>query len=81
MGNDDPGMRVPGDGLFCVIGAVPARTYLTDGASVEDGFGLTDKDISEPGMTAFSVLGRRSHPFTSVPGVSSFPQEISAGGR
>ncbi len=62
--------RLGCDGLFCFIGAVPASGWLAGIALDENGFVVTDKDIPEADMTAFSVLGRRPYPFeTSVPGV------------
>ncbi len=61
---------VPCEGLFCFIGAVPATGWL-DGVSLDDdGFVLTDRDLTVGEDGPFALLRRRPLPFeTSIPGV------------
>ncbi len=58
-------------GLFCFIGAVPATAWLDGVALDEDGFVLTDHDLTHERFDgAFDLLERAPLPFeTSVPGV------------
>jgi thioredoxin reductase len=57
-------------GLFCFIGAVPSTHWLGCVAHDDDGFVLTDHDLPDDALDAFSLLGRRPFPFeTSLPSV------------
>lgn len=62
---------VPCRGLFCFIGAEPATGWLEGVVVDEDGFVLTDHDLSGDGVhAAFDLLGRGPLPYeTSIPGV------------
>ncbi|MDP9220177.1 MAG: FAD-dependent oxidoreductase [Actinomycetota bacterium] len=61
----------PCSGLFCFIGAHPASSWLSTVAVDEDGFILTDVQLSADDLGAcWATLGRRPLPFeTSIPGV------------
>ncbi len=58
-------------GLFCFIGARPATSWLRGVALDEDGFILTDRDLSRDDLCGqWELLGREPLPFeTSLPGV------------
>jgi thioredoxin reductase (NADPH) len=58
-------------GLFCFIGALPATEWLTGVALDDDGFVLTDRDLTPDKLGAtWELLGREPLPFeTSEPGV------------
>ncbi len=58
------------EGLFCFIGAVPATSWLDGVALDDDGFVLTDHDLTVGDDGPFALLHRRPLPFeTSLPGV------------
>jgi thioredoxin reductase (NADPH) len=59
----------PCAGLFCFIGATPATAWLDGVVLDDDGFVLTDTELSDDDLSpAWSALGRRPLPFeTSVP--------------
>jgi thioredoxin reductase (NADPH) len=63
--------QLPSSGLFCFIGATPATGWLTGVASDENGFLLTDTQLSGEELgDRFATLGRIPLPFeTSVPGL------------
>jgi thioredoxin reductase (NADPH) len=61
--------RRPCVGLFCFIGAKPATDWLHGVVLDENGFVLTDSELSDQDLSpAWAALGRRPLPFeTSVP--------------
>lgn len=69
--HDGGRIAIPCQGLFCFIGAVPATAWLDGVALDEDGFVLTDHDLTDAHLdSAFALLERSPLPFeTSVPGV------------
>lgn len=63
--------RIPCNGLFCFIGALPATGWLAGLALDKAGFVLTDRDITASSRgKAWTLLGRDPLPLeTSVPAV------------
>ena len=63
--------RRPCKAVFCFIGATPATAWLDGVALDEDGFVLTDTELTDEHLSsAWPGLGRRPLPFeTSIPGV------------
>ena len=61
----------PCSGLFCFIGAEPAASWLPGIATGDDGFILTDVQLTDQDLgPAWATLGRGPLPFeTSIPGV------------